>query len=461
MHIDQATAFLYALKPRGIRFGLENTRLVLERLGRPQDRFQAVHLAGSNGKGSTAAFLDAMVRQAGHRVGLYTSPHLRHFGERFRVDGSPVDDADIEAVMDIFLRDGLQIDPREVRAWVESEDMISRMQAPNWYRERGGASRFCRLTFFECTTVLAMMLFARKGVELAVMECGMGGRLDATNVLEPLCSVIMPIHLEHTTWLGESLTAIAGEKAGIIKKGVPVVSAPQAEEALAVIAGQAAAQGAPLHLPGREFHAEGGWRRARFRTPGRNLGPVRLGLCGRHQVDNAGVAVGCLPVLGNAGFTVSDRQAETGLARVRWPGRFERLGPDGRWILDGAHNPDGIGALVETTRDVLGGRKVQLVFGVLEDKKVEPMLRQLAPVAERLLLVRPEDARGRDPAGLRSLWPGPVEVVGTVPAALGRLLDASCGPVLVTGSLALIGEARAWLVEKGEIPWPCEERDRT
>lgn len=455
MHIDQVTAFLYALKPQGIRFGLENTRLVLERLGRPQARFRAIHIAGSNGKGSAAAFLDAMLRQAGIRVGLYTSPHLSYFGERFRVDGRPVDQADIEAAAERLLAEGLELDPGEVISWIASEDMVSRMQSSSWYSERGGASRFCRLTFFECTTVLAMMLFAQRGVDVAVMECGMGGRLDATNVLEPVCSVIMPVHLEHTMWLGETLAAIAGEKAGIIKDRVPVICARQHEEALAVIAREAEAHHAPLHLLERDFHATGHWRRASFRAGGRVLGPVRLGLAGRHQVDNAGVAVGCLPVLQAAGIDVSDRQAVSGLEQVCWPGRFERLGPDGEWILDGAHNPDGIAALVETTRDMLGGRKVRLVFGVLADKQVGPMLQQLVPIADRLVLVQPADARGRDPGDLQALWPGPVELAGSVAQALDRLHRTPGGPVLVTGSLALIGEARAWMDEKGMIPNDC------
>jgi dihydrofolate synthase/folylpolyglutamate synthase len=230
MRIQDATAFLYALKPRGIRFGLESTRQVLQRLGHPQKKLRVIHVAGSKGKGSTCAFIDEMLRAAGRRVGFFSSPHLERFGERFRIDGEPVADAAIEAAMDRLLRQGLELDPAEVERFVQNEDLVRRMHGARWYGERGSSSRFTPLTFFECTTVLSILLFVDAGVEFAVMETGMGGRLDATNVLVPEVCAILPIQLEHTRWLGDTLAQIAAQKAGIIKPGVPVVSARQAPE---------------------------------------------------------------------------------------------------------------------------------------------------------------------------------------------------------------------------------------
>lgn len=457
MRIEQATAFLYSLKPQGIRFGLENTRLVLDKLKALQPDFEVIHIAGSNGKGSTAAFLDGMLQNENYRVGLYTSPHLVHFRERFRVNGVPVADDDIVQAMQLLLQEGLELDPAEVADWVEREDLERKMASGSWYHQRGGASEFCRLTFFECTTILAILLFQARQVDLAILEVGMGGRLDATNVLTPLVSVITPIHLEHTAWLGDTLAAIAGEKAGIIKPKIPVVCARQADEAMQVIETVSAENQAPLYVLGRDFDCQGDWRQASFRAAGRTIGPVRLGLAGEHQVGNAATAVGCLPILKSRGWEVSEQAAIEGLRHVSWPARFERLGERGEWILDGAHNPDGARALAAVVRDIFGDERVRLVFGVLEDKKVDEMLAALGGVASSVDLVRPTDARGRDPNELTTLVAGKVEVHESVKDAMSRLAGAAGPPILITGSLTVVGEARIWLQEKGYLgkEMPC------
>jgi dihydrofolate synthase/folylpolyglutamate synthase len=453
MEIQHVTAFLYALKPKGIRFGLENTRLVLEKLGTPQENLKVVHLAGSNGKGSTAAFLDSVLRRTGRRVGLYTSPHLNHFRERFRINGQPVTDREVCAAAGRLLEEGLDLDPREVVEWVEREGMVDKMGSETWYQERGGASDFTTLTFFECTTVLSVLLFAQAGLDVTLMECGMGGRLDATNVLEPLVSVILPIHLEHTEWLGDTLEAIAGEKAGIIKPGVPVVCARQAPEAFEVISARAAELGAPLISFGREFDAEGGWREANFRTGKRSLGPVKLGLPGAHQVENAAIALACLPQLEKHGIRANDAETIAGLSQVDWPARFERFGTSGEWIIDAAHNPAGAQVLADTIRDVFPGEKIRLVFGVLGDKRAEEMLEFLAPLASGIDLVRSKDARARDPQTLLPLIPGSARVHSSVEAAIEQLWSEPGGSVVICGSLTVAGEARAYLEGKGASPW--------
>ncbi len=447
MRIDYVTAFLYSLNPKGIRFGLENTRYVLDKLGRPQDSFDSIHLAGSNGKGSTAAFLDSMLRNAGIKVGLYTSPHLSHFRERFRIDGKAVDDEDIGHAFDVMLSDGLEIDPEEVKTWIETKHMIEKMSTGSWYTERGGGSEFCRLTFFECTTVLAFLLFARAGVEMAVVETGMGGRLDATNVLQPLVSVITPIQLEHTAWLGDTISAIAEEKAGIIKTAIPVVSARQREDARTVIERVAREHDSKVSWLDEDFFVSGSWQDATYKLGTEVFGPLELGLAGAHQVENSAVALGCLALLGRPHWPPDDGIITRGLTEVSWPGRFERFGEQGRWILDGAHNPDGVKVLSQTIGDVLGDEKVQLVFGVLGDKDAGAMLEQLVALSCHVHLARPRDARGRDPKELVGHVPIPYTLHSSVTEALNHVSSLQ-SPVLITGSLTVVGEAREWLLAR-------------
>ncbi|NMB77231.1 MAG: bifunctional folylpolyglutamate synthase/dihydrofolate synthase [Myxococcales bacterium] len=452
MDIRSATAFLYALKPRGIRFGLEATRHTLERLGHPERTLQVIHVAGSKGKGSTCAFLDAVLRAAGHRVGFFSSPHLQHFRERFRIDGEPVSDSAIERAMPRLLQDGLGLDPAEVERFVQGEDLVRRMHGPGWYTERGAASRWTTLTFFECTTVLALLLFAEAGVRFAVMETGMGGRLDATNVLSPEVCVITPIQLEHTRWLGDTLEKIATEKAGIIKPGVPVISARQAPEAAAVIAATAERQQAPLWMMGRDFFAEGDFQRASFVAGGPRVGPLRLPLVGAHQVENAACAVACVPWLRRTGAIIPDSAVAQGLTQARWPGRFERFGPNGLIILDGAHTPDSAVALARCFREVFGPRRTRLLLGMLADKEAAGIVAPLAPLACEIHLTRPADVRGRDPSTLRSLAGPDARVHVSVPSAMEALATDTASPLLVTGSLTVVGEARAWLLARGVLP---------
>ncbi len=327
------------------------------------------------------------------------------------------------------------------------------MSAENWYDQRGGADDLCRLTFFECTTILAVLIFAELGVDLAIMECGMGGRLDATNVFVPVLSMITPIHLEHTEWLGDTITAIASEKAAIIKKDIPVVCGRQVAEAAEVIVEQAAAVGAPLSMLSDDFDGWGDWQAACFRTPSRKLGPLRLGLAGVHQVDNAAMAVAGLDHLAKAGIEVSDQAAAQGLAEVNWPARFERFGPQGEWIVDGAHNPDGVQALAAVTKDTFGNQPIKLVFGVLGEKDAGQMLSILEPLCERIELVFPQDARGRDPLTLKSYIKTTSSIHASVSAALDSLTAEPGSPVLIAGSLTIAGEARTWLEKRGICPF--------
>jgi dihydrofolate synthase/folylpolyglutamate synthase len=388
----EALAWLYGSQTFGIKLGLDNTRRLLAAAGDPQQRLKFLHVAGTNGKGSTCAMMDAVLRAAGHRTGLYTSPHLADFRERIRVDGAMIPEAAVA--------EGLTLLREAAASWDH---------AP---------------TFFEIATVLAAWWFARGNVEFVVWETGMGGRLDATNAVEPLVSVLTPVGLDHEKWLGGTLPLIAAEKAGILKRGVPAVSAPQAEEVRAVFSTQAAGVGAPLTFVDTPWES----------------GPV--GLAGAHQKWNAALAVAAWRA---AGLGIPDQAVRAGLAGVVWPGRFQRLGEN--LVVDGAHNPAAVAALVATWREAFGEARGRLVFGALRDKDAARILSMLRPIADEIWLVPVSGPRAAPVALLRPA----AEAAGfkvvreaTVPAALAAARKAK-SPVLVTGSLFLAGEVLALL----------------
>jgi len=385
-------AWLFGTQTFGIKLGLENTRRLLAACGQPQEKLRFLHVAGTNGKGSTCAMMDSILRAAGHRTALYTSPHLVDFRERLRVDGQMIPESSVAEGLTL-LRDASE-------GWE---------QAP---------------TFFELATVLAAWWFAREEAEFVVWETGMGGRLDATNAVTPLVSVIMPVGLDHQTWLGETISLIAAEKAGIIKPGVPVVSAPQAGEVRAVLEDKAVEAGVQIGFVSVPWEA----------------GPV--GLAGAHQRWNAAAAIAALRV---AGVEVGEEAIRSGLARVKWPGRFQRAGA--ALVVDGAHNPSATEVLVATWREVFGKVKARLVFGVLSDKDASALLHVLRAIADEVWLVPVAGARG---ASVDELRPA-AEAAGFTAVHASTIEEVLAGepsdraPVLVTGSLFLAGEVLALL----------------
>ncbi|MGA0848604.1 MAG: bifunctional folylpolyglutamate synthase/dihydrofolate synthase [Chthoniobacterales bacterium] len=392
MNYADALAWLYGTQTFGIKLGLDNTRRLLAAAGDPQTRLRFLHVAGTNGKGSTCAMMDAILRAAGYRSGLYTSPHLVDFRERIRLDGAMIPE---DAVAE-----GLTM----LREAAESWD-----HAP---------------TFFELATVLAAWWFAREGADYVVWETGMGGRLDATNAVAPDVAVITPIGLDHQKWLGGTLAEIAGEKAGIIKPRVPVVSAPQAPEVRAVLESRASGVGVPIAFVDEPWPGE---------APG---------LPGLHQRWNAALACAALRA---AGTGVGARDEIEGLRRVVWPARFQRVTEN--LVVDGAHNPEAVETLVETWREVFGKVKASLVFAALRDKDAGQLLRELRPIADEVWLVPVNNARGMPPAELRP----PAEAAGFAAIHEGSVAEslsaarASGLPVLVAGSLFLAGEVLALL----------------
>ncbi|MCI0372609.1 MAG: bifunctional folylpolyglutamate synthase/dihydrofolate synthase [candidate division NC10 bacterium] len=429
MTYPDALQYLYGLQRLGIKLGLENTRRLLRTLGNPERAFRAVHVGGTNGKGSTAALLGAILQAAGLRVGLYTSPHLLDFTERIRVNGEPIGP---DAVADLTA---------EVRAAVEAAFAPVPDELP------------AHPTFFEVTTALAFLYFARAGVEWAVVEVGLGGRYDATNVLAPNLTVITNVAVEHQDLLGDSLEAIAAEKAGIVKPGVPLVTVA-AEPGLGVFRRACAERGAPLlHVP-----TTYAWRREAplpdgqvfsLQGAGSERRNLRIGLLGRHQLVNAATAVAAAERLREGGLALPESAVREGLAAARWPARLQVVGERPRILVDGAHNPAACRAVRDFLEEETFGRRL-LVFGALKDKDWGQMLEILLPAFSAAILCRPPSDRAAEPVMLLgTAWGhcGHVEVVPDVADALtaARALARPEDTILVAGSLFTAGAALAAL----------------
>ena len=397
-----ALRWLYGTQLTGIKLGLAPMRRLLDALGWEPGGTRFLHVAGTNGKGSVCAMLDAVLRADGRRTGLFTSPHLVSFRERIRLDGEMIPEADVAA--------GLARLRALTAGWEPSPP-----------------------TFFELTTALALDWFRQRGAEVVVLETGLGGRLDATNVLaRPAACVLTSIGLDHTSYLGNTLAAIAGEKAGVLKPGVPAVSLPQLPEVYEVLVREAARVGAPLRCANRPL-AEDVWVR----------------LPGSHQRANAALALDALEA---AGLRVREEAVRRGLTGVAWPGRFQRCGDDGRVILDGAHNPAAAARLAQTWREEFGATtRATVVLGVLRDKDATGVIRALATVAARFVAVPVRTSPRTTPAeelraALTEIAPNvPAETAADLPDALARARRHGGERVLVTGSLFLVGEALALL----------------
>lgn len=413
---------LYDLQKHGIKLGLSSTANLLAKLGDPHLGLKCVHLAGTNGKGSVGAMLEATLRAAGVKTGFYTSPHLIRFSERFRLDGQEISR---DKVLELIDKVWTAVDLREPP------------------------------TFFEFVTAMAFLHFAQEGAQWTVVETGMGGRLDATNLCRPAATVITNIGLEHQEFLGHTYAAIAWEKAGIIKPGTPLVHGVSQPTARRVVEGRAAELGAPLHRLGRDLrcrrHADGRfdlWGGA-WRLPG-----LSTSLAGLHQPGNAALAMGAAQALAQAGAPLGPEHFRQGLAQADWPGRLERLpSPEGQptlW-LDGAHNLHSARALVQSLEVVRQGRgPLVMVLGVMADKDLAGILKVLVPPADLVVFSRPRYQRAAEPQALAAAAPagGPPSRQEPDLGRAIRLAQELAGPggvVLISGSLFTVGEARAFL----------------
>lgn len=426
MRYADALAWLYSRQKYGVKMGLETIGGLLDRLGRPQDAFRALHVTGTNGKGSTCAFLDAALRSAGHRVGLFTSPHLVRFPERILIDGKPVADADVAAGVE------------RLRPIVESVE-----------------TGHTRPTFFECVTALAFDLFRTRGISIVVLEVGMGGRLDATNVCNPLVTVITNVGLDHTHYLGTSIQAIAQEKAGILKRGVAAITGARGP-ALDVVARRATATGTPLRAVRAPDPVHATLEATRFSQPYLGIPtPFETGLLGAHQAHNAALALAALEACA-AQLPVAQEAAQRGIRSTQWPGRLEAVGHDPTLLLDGAHNAPAMDTLGRFLDEVAPDHRVAAVVGILRDKEASKMLSILAPRVSRLVLTRVPNERSLNPEELRRMLPAdapPTQVEPEPTAAFRKAFAEGDEPIrLVTGSLFLVGEARVRLLRLERDP---------
>jgi dihydrofolate synthase/folylpolyglutamate synthase len=403
----------------GIKLGLDTIAAILAELDLPHTKYPVIHLAGTNGKGSVAAMVSHALTVAGRRTGRYTSPHLVALEERFALNGRAVAASDLDRAL------------HRVRGAVAT------------LMERGALD--VEPTYFEITTAAAFEIFCDQRVDIAVVEVGLGGRLDATNVVAPAVTAITSIDLDHEAHLGPTLAAIATEKAGIIKPGVPVIVGALKPEALRAVATIAAAKGAPL-VPsdGAEIDADSngtGQYRVTVRTNRGTYGPVDLGLRGRHQIGNAVIAALVLEQL-PADLAIDRTAVETGLRDARWPGRLDLVAVGGRTVLvDGAHNPAGARALASYLSEV-NPHGLPIVFGVMADKRAREMLAELLPFARPLIVTRAPGARAADPQMLASMFPdAPATIVvePSIERALATAWSAN-DAIAVAGSLYLAGE---------------------
>jgi dihydrofolate synthase/folylpolyglutamate synthase len=396
----EALAWLYGTQRFGIKLGLENVQRLLRELKLPGKNLRIIHVAGTNGKGSVCAMIDSVCRAQGYRTGLFTSPHLVSYRERIRVNGEMIEEEEVAQ--------GLGTIRAAIRDWDPHP------------------------TFFEITTALALDHFKNRDCELVVLETGLGGRLDATNALTPIVSVLTPIGYDHQAWLGNTLEEIAAEKAGIIKPHIPVVSANPEPAAEKVIRARAAECEAPL-----EFVTE-------------SFATSALSLPGAYQKQNASLAIAALR---SGGIALDDDAIARGLATVEWPARFQHW--DERTIIDGAHNPAGAQMLAETWREEFGEERATIILAVLCDKDVPGILRALAPIAQRVILPRARTERALPPndvvqiisaitPALPIASPARTSIAPSLSAAL-ESARAAPGRILLTGSLHFAGEVLATL----------------
>ncbi len=396
-------------------FNLDRMFALMDALGNPQNAYPIIHVAGTKGKGSVSALCASALQAAGFRVGLYTSPHLLDYCERIQVNGEPISH---ELLVELV---------EEVKPAVAA---------------------IPKLTTFEITTALGFLAFARQGCSAAVIEVGLGGRLDATNIVTPRVSVITSLSMDHMAVLGDTLAKIAGEKAGIIKPGVPVVSSPQKEEALEVLERAARERGVPLTLAGQDVRFESksaSLEEQRFRIENVEF---RIPLLGTHQLENAAAAYAALKV---SGLGVSDEAIQKGFSQVKWRARFEIARRDPPVIFDSAHNQDSFAKLRQTLDEYFPGRQAYLIFGASEDKNIPGMFAEMKPKIKRLIVTRANHPRAlevekilalAEQAGVES------EAVCPVEAALARALELSQNDgsiVLSAGSMFVTAEVMsAW-----------------
>jgi dihydrofolate synthase/folylpolyglutamate synthase len=404
--------------PERAALGLRRMRALLAELGNPQQAVPLVHVAGSKGKGSTSTFIASCAQQAGLTTGFYSSPHLHRFPERIAINGEPVSDK-------VFA--GLVQEVAEASRTLEAAE-----------------PELDTVTTFEMITAMAFLAFAQASCDLAVIEVGLGGLLDATNVIEPLVTVITRIDYEHTAVLGNRLTEIALQKAGILRPGTPAVVSPQPQEAAEAIQQAARKLDAPLLMGGQDWHWDGDWRDFTASGPWGTWSDLRVGIAGPHQVENACTALAALHVLSNSNLSIPESAIRDGLRRARWLGRFEHIQVnDQDIVLDGAHTPAAARALVETWRAEIGDDAATIIVGMGSDKDLAAFLAELRPLSARLVATRASSPRAASPEAIAAVAEGLGFAARVAPDVASALqMTRADSPLLFTGSLFVAGEVR-------------------
>jgi dihydrofolate synthase / folylpolyglutamate synthase len=414
---QSALRFILSREMFGMKLGLENISDLLDKMDNPQNKFHSIHIAGTNGKGSTAAYIDSILRQAGYKTALFTSPHLVDFRERIKVNGALINEAYITRFIEKYKK------------------LIARK----------------KITFFEVCTALAFSYFADKKVDIAVIETGLGGRLDATNTLRPLLSIITDISYDHTSILGKTLPKIAFEKAGIIKESVPVLIGILPSSARQIIAKTARRRSASLASvsPG-DFSRSGRDFSFDYHRDGLMMRNLRSSLPGRHQVTNAAVAVQAIGMLGDSGFRINRTDIRKGLENTYWPGRFQFVRRRGKplVILDVGHNPAGAGAMAACFREMFPRQKADMVIGLVNTKDLRRTIKPLIPIVKRVAVARLDTPRTAAPGEIASLFNRKVTRVETfarLTTAARKMINSAAldDIIIVCGSHYGVGEFMA------------------
>jgi len=412
---------MYGLRRFGIILDLETIEAILNALGNPQNNFASIHVAGTNGKGSVASSLSAILHESGYKVGLYTSPHLVRFNERICINNRQISDADV------------------VKSFKAVQQVHHGNRSP---------------TFFEFATAMALYEFGRQKVDWAVIETGMGGRFDATNVIQPAMSIITNVSMEHRDYLGNTLAQITREKAGIIKRGAPVITAIKQKQAQAVVLRAAAKKSAPPYVLGRDFKVRR-QRAGEFSYYGieNTWHNMHTALLGHYQVDNAALAIAACELLNKDKAEISENNIQDGLTKTRWPGRLEIVSDNPFVILDGAHNLIAARNLSKFLSENLAHRRITLVVGILDDKPYGAMLKSLLPVCARAIITRAKTDRALAPQRLYAAAKKIIADVTMIPevAAAARHAIEAANPddvICIAGSLYVVGEAKE-AIEKG------------
>lgn len=426
--------YLYDLQKHGIKLGLSNIERLTDILGKPQNSFRSVHIAGTNGKGSTTTMIASILRTSGWKVGMFTSPHLKSFTERIRVNGIPISESDVVSLT------------HKIRESFAGTDLNP--------------------TFFEVVTALAFYYFALNKVDWAVIETGMGGRFDATNIIHPELSIITNIDIDHAEYLGDSIAAISHEKAGIIKQGVPVITAARQPEAIKKLSETAASINSAIHIYGKDFTSSpvsAGLNRQLFDYKGyRTLENISLNLSGSYQTVNASLVLRAMELLNESGENIDDISTRNSLSEIDLEGRLEVVSEAPFIILDSAHNPEAAGRLSCSLKELFPGKKITMIIGIMKDKDITGILKPILEISDSIIFTRPEGERAASPEEINkhatrliknnsAIKHVSVTLTDTVGEALRTAkkmwLDDSI--ICVTGSFYTTGKVKELLGNKG------------